>query len=136
VACTGFVSAEERLALLRSADLFAMPSEAELQSIATLEAMAVGLPVVAARARALPELVEAGVNGRLFEPGDVNAAACQIEALLAERDRWPDYAAESRRRAAEHALDRTVTQYEAMYAKAQGVRAAPRPLSVGEAWGG
>ncbi len=37
-----------------------MPSEAELLSIASLEAMACGLPLLVARSRALPELVEEG----------------------------------------------------------------------------
>jgi 1,2-diacylglycerol 3-alpha-glucosyltransferase len=59
----GFVPDEDLPALLNSADLFAMPSTAELLSIATLEAMACGRPVLAARARALPELVSDGDNG-------------------------------------------------------------------------
>jgi len=46
-----------------------MPCPNELQSIATLEAMASGLPVVAANAVALPELIEDGRNGVLFPPG-------------------------------------------------------------------
>ena len=52
--------------------VFAMPSIAELQSIATMEAMASGLPVVAANAMALPHLVHDGENGYLFEPGDID----------------------------------------------------------------
>ena len=52
------------------ATVFAMPSIAELQSIATMEAMASALPVVAANAMALPHLVHHGENGYLFEPGE------------------------------------------------------------------
>jgi glycosyltransferase involved in cell wall biosynthesis len=62
-------SAAFSAALFNCADVFVMPGEAELQSIATLEAMATGLPVLAANAKALPELVVPGVNGDLFEPG-------------------------------------------------------------------
>ena len=52
-----------------------MPSTAELQSIATLEALASGLPVVLADAVALPHLVRDGVNGQLFRPRDIEDLA-------------------------------------------------------------
>ncbi|WP_210481096.1 glycosyltransferase [Naasia sp. SYSU D00948] len=68
--------------VLTEATLFAMPSIAELQSIATMEAMASGLPVVAANAMALPHLVHDGENGYLFPPGDVGALADRIERVL------------------------------------------------------
>ena len=59
-----------------------MPSLAELQSIATMEAMASGLPVVAANAMALPHLVHDGENGYLFEPGDVDDFAGDLTDVL------------------------------------------------------
>ena len=62
------------------ATVFAMPSIAELQSIATMEAMASGLPVVAANAMALPHLVHDGENGYLFEPGDAQDLADKLSA--------------------------------------------------------
>ena len=58
-----------------AADVFAMPGVAELQSIATLEAMASGLPVVAADAMALPHLV-----------GPARTATCSSRATSW---RWP-----------------------------------------------
>jgi glycosyltransferase involved in cell wall biosynthesis len=59
-----------------------MPSIAELQSIATMEAMSSGLPIVAADAMALPHLVRDGENGYLFPPGDAWALADRIERVL------------------------------------------------------
>ncbi len=67
---------------LTRATLFAMPSIAELQSISTMEAMASGLPVVAANAMALPHLVHDGENGFLFEPGNVQEFADRMERIL------------------------------------------------------
>jgi len=111
----GFVPDEDLPALLNSADLFAMPSSAELLSIATLEAMACGRPILAARARALPELVTEGENGRLFGPADAADAARALAALVAEPQRWRAMGAESRKRAMAHALDDMVRCYEDVY---------------------
>jgi len=59
----GYVAAEDLPALYVSSDIFVMPSPEELQSIATLEAIACGKPVLAANMRALPELVTHEING-------------------------------------------------------------------------
>ncbi len=116
----GYVPGEDLPAVLNSADIFVMPSEAELQSIATLEAMATGRPVLLANARALPELVEVGVNGYLFRPGDPEDAARYMRRLLDERDRWPEMGAASRRIAEGHSLERMWETYEGIYAELVG----------------
>jgi glycosyltransferase involved in cell wall biosynthesis len=59
-----------------------MPSTAELQSISALEALAVGLPVVAANAGALPELVHDGENGLLFAPEDSGELSERLTYLV------------------------------------------------------
>lgn len=50
--------------------------------------MASGLPVVAANARALPELVAEAVNGYLFAPNDAGDAARAIAKLLDNQAQW------------------------------------------------
>jgi glycosyltransferase involved in cell wall biosynthesis len=113
---TGFVSREDLPCLLNSVDVFSMPSEAELLSIASLEAMASGLPLLLARSRALPELVDQGENGYLFEPGDVDDAA-RCMALLADHpERWGDMGAASLEKVQEHNLERVLQRYEQLYA--------------------
>ena len=49
-----------------------------------IEAFAAGVPVVAAKSGALPELVEDGVNGFLFDPGDVGALASAIDRCVSD----------------------------------------------------
>ncbi|MDI7274634.1 MAG: glycosyltransferase [Anaerolineae bacterium] len=115
VVFTGYVPGEDLPALLTSADVFAMPSEAELQSIATLEAMATGRPVLAADARALPELVWEGVNGRLFRSGDPHDAARCMAWLLDERERWGAMGAASHVLARGHSVENTIRRYEELY---------------------
>lgn len=112
---TGFVPDEDLTKLVDSADVFLMPSPAELQSIATLEAMALEKPVLAARARALPELVNEGQNGYLFEPGDPGDAADKMRRMLDERERWPEMGRASRRLAEQHHIENTLRAYESLY---------------------
>ncbi len=114
---TGFIPDDDLPALINSIDIFAMPSEAELQSIATLEAMASGKPVIAANARALPELVATGENGYLFTPGDVTDAVRGLQYLLAHRSEWGIMGVASREKAQPHGLENTLRRYETLYYK-------------------
>lgn len=101
---------------LTEATVFAMPSIAELQSIATMEAMASGLPVVAADAMALPHLVHDGENGYLFQPGDVEGFAARLtDVLTADQDRLTAMKRESLRIVAAHDIERTLDTFEALY---------------------
>lgn len=111
----GFVPDDDLPLLLNSADLFVMPSHAELQSIATLEAMASGLPILAARARALPELVTHGVNGHLFTVRNSASAANGINQLMQLRTEWPKMGAISRAKAEAHDHEKVVAQYVQWY---------------------
>lgn len=111
----GFVPEADLPALLHCADCFIMAGHAELQSIATLEAMASGLPVLAADARALPELVTDHCNGFLFPPRSVNALEQAFRRFLRNRHQWPTWGEESRRRACTHDHTRTVEAYARLY---------------------
>ncbi|MFC6707051.1 glycosyltransferase [Flexivirga alba] len=94
-------------------DVFCMPGIAELQSIATLEALATGLPVVLANAVALPHLVEQGANGFLYPPGDITALTQALLTLLAADRRT--MCAVSRHIAERHAARRTVARFDEIY---------------------
>jgi glycosyltransferase involved in cell wall biosynthesis len=71
----------------RAADCFVLPSLTESCSMSLLEAMASGLPVVAARTGGIPELVEDGVNGRLFTRGDVRELSESLAWMLESEER-------------------------------------------------
>jgi glycosyltransferase involved in cell wall biosynthesis len=110
---TGFVP--DLNALLNSVDIFSMPSEAELLSIASLEAMASGRPLLLADAVALPDLVTPGENGYLFKPGDSDDAARYINLLADQRDKWEAMGKVSVEKAQYHGLENTISRYEALY---------------------
>ena len=115
VAFIGFVEPEYLPALYNSADIFVMPSPEELQSIATLEAMACGKPILAANGRALPELVESGVNGDLFQPVQPEDAARKMNQLIENREKWTTMGQVSFERSQAHSLQNTITHYEEQY---------------------
>lgn len=80
----GWVDARGKQELMRSADLYVLPSYIEALPVALLEAMAAGVPVVATRVGGIPDVVEHGVHGLLVEPGDPEALARAIIALLTD----------------------------------------------------
>jgi glycosyltransferase involved in cell wall biosynthesis len=112
---TGFVAQEDLPVLLNSADIFCMPSEAELLSIATLEAMACARPVLLANAVALPELVTDGLNGYLFRPGDPVDAARTMSMLADHPEKWSAMGRASQEKAHYHGIENTLKQYENIY---------------------
>ncbi|MQA08163.1 MAG: glycosyltransferase [Pseudonocardiaceae bacterium] len=120
----GFVSETELLAAYARAEVFCMPGVAELQSLATMEAMAAGKPVVAADAVALPHLVREGQNGWLFPPGDVDTLAARLRMVLGGPGVSTKFGAESTRLIAGHALTATLERFEDIYAEVTGARVA------------
>ncbi|WP_291052655.1 glycosyltransferase [Herbiconiux sp.] len=113
---TGYVTEEELRRAYTRSTVFAMPSIAELQSIATMEAMASGLPVVAADAMALPHLVHDGQNGYLFTPGNAKDLAAKLETVLrAPQEGFDAMKNESLSIVAAHDIDRTLTTFEHLY---------------------
>jgi len=113
---TGYVSDQELRDTLTRATVFAMPSIAELQSIATMEAMASGLPVVAANAMALPHLVHHGVNGYLFEPGNAQDLAAKLTDVLQASDAELRRFKEASLKFIEaHDIERTLNTFESLY---------------------
>jgi glycosyltransferase involved in cell wall biosynthesis len=76
----GFLHGEELAQAYASSDIFIMPSRTETLGLVVLEAMSSGLPVVAARAGGIPELIQDGVSGFLFD--DEAEAVARIEQIL------------------------------------------------------
>jgi glycosyltransferase involved in cell wall biosynthesis len=121
----GFVSEEDLVAAYARAAVFCMPSIAELQSLATLEAMAAGTPVLAADAMALPHLVRPGRNGWLFQPGAVPELTTRLAALLSDAGLRRRMGAVSREIVAEHAIEATLATFEGVYQRLLGRQVTP-----------
>ncbi len=130
---TGYVDETYLRDALTRAKVFAMPSIAELQSISTMEAMATGLPIVAADAMALPHLVHDGENGFLFEPGNVEDLAEKLTTVLTmPDDELMKFKEESIRIVAAHDIQNTLDTFESLYRGEAVLEGVGTPLSHGK----
>lgn len=119
--------------LLSMTDLFLLPSTEESFGLAALEAMASGVPVVAAATGGIPEVVQDGVAGYLCEARDVDAMAKAALKLLTNEALHEKFSKAARARA-ESAFSESavVPLYEKAYEDALTLKKAkrvPEPIS-------
>lgn len=122
----GFVSDEDLVQAYQRCAVFCMPGTAELQSLATMEAMAAGKPIVAADAMALPHLVRPGHNGWLYKPGDVAGLARLLADVVSDVDRRAEMGKASRELIAAHDIENTLNAFEQLYRDVTG-----NPVTLG-----
>jgi N-acetyl-alpha-D-glucosaminyl L-malate synthase BshA len=92
-----FLGKQERVnELLPLADLMLMPSEMESFGLAALEAMACKVPAIATNVGGVAELVDHGLNGLLYEVGDVDGMAAGALSLFKDRERLEEMRQASR----------------------------------------
>lgn len=116
----GYVPREQIAAQYAAAHVFVLASYNEGMSVATLEAMAAGLPVVVTRTGGTAELVEEHVNGLTFDWADLDALTVHLRRLADDRALMHRMGAASRARAAgfswDMAADRYLTIFERLVA--------------------
>jgi glycosyltransferase involved in cell wall biosynthesis len=88
-----------------SMDVFFNPSVTEAFGNVTLEAMASGLPVVAAKATGSQSLVEDKVSGRLITPGAINQFADALQAYCVDEDLRARHGAAGEQRSLDYSWD-------------------------------
>jgi len=102
--------------LLAQAGFFVSSSTSEGISLTLLEAMAIGLPIVATQVGGNPEIVLDGQTGRLVPSQSPEQLAAAMRELLADPSLWSVYGALGRKRVEEQFdITHMVTQYEQLY---------------------
>ena len=102
--------------LLPLADVFLLPSSSESFGLVALEAMSAEVPVVAANAGGLPEVVEHGVTGFLHDPNHIAGHVAAALRLLSDEPLRRAMGRRGRRRAREHfSVDEMVGRYIKVY---------------------
>jgi glycosyltransferase involved in cell wall biosynthesis len=100
---------------LSSFDVFMFPSLDEALGSTLLDAMQVGLPIVASKVGGIPDVVEDGVNGRLVEPEDAEALYAAIDGLLADDEALAAIRARNIEKSRSFSATRMAEAYETLY---------------------
>jgi len=112
---TGFLPCETLNAVYLMGDYFVKPTHYEAFGIAFLEAMSVGLPILSYRVGALPELIEGGANGFLFEVGEVDKIAQKIKELSINKKLYNKISENNREKAKRYQWDKVLDRYMEIY---------------------
>ena len=101
---------------LNSFDIFVLPSLAEGMSNALLEAMSVGVACIATRVGGNSELIEEGLSGLLFEPGDTQSLATLLKDLALDSPQRAHFGINARKRVEKcFGLGRMLHNYGRLY---------------------
>ncbi len=120
---TGYVSDADFPKVFAAADVLAINSPVETQSLIVLEAMATGVPVVGADSGAIPDAVVDGENGFLFRPDDSAALAEGLAKILTDDGLRAKLKEGALKTASEHSLERTTQKLLQVYEMAIAAKA-------------
>ncbi len=141
---TGYLEGEDLAAAYASADLFVLPSKTETLGLVLLEAMASGCPVVACRAGGVPDAVDDGETGFLFEPDDNESFAAAVRRAYDCNGHLYEVRTRARRDAAHHTWGQATGKLRQLYcqvvregaiARVKSPVKLPRRLAAGIARG-
>jgi glycosyltransferase involved in cell wall biosynthesis len=82
----GYRSGADKARLFQEADIFLLPTYAEIFPNVLLEAMAAGLPIVTTDVPVIPEMIQDGVQGRVRKPGDVAGFAAALREFMEDAE--------------------------------------------------
>jgi glycosyltransferase involved in cell wall biosynthesis len=123
-------NSDQLIGLYQNSDLFVLPSLGECFGIATVEAMAAGLPVIASEVGGTADIIEPGRNGFIIPGNDVAALGMAIAAIMGDLARRQNMGAQSRQLAEERFDLRKNAQQTFCYLKQIATATQPYKLPV------
>jgi glycosyltransferase involved in cell wall biosynthesis len=121
----GFLDPRDLARLRAQADIFVLASVAESCSMALLEAMAAGLPLIATNVGGTIELVEHGYNGLLVDPHNADALVAALETLARDPAQRQRFAAANRLLVRERfSWNSIARQYESLFERSLDITQA------------
>ena len=117
----GYLSGEELASAYASGDIFLFPSSTETLGLVLLEAMAAGCPVIGANKGGIPDIINNGINGCLYNPDEKdNGERSLIEAtkkILADKNKKETMRKEARKEAEQWDWNQATLQLQKYYAE-------------------
>ncbi|MGG7200403.1 glycosyltransferase family 4 protein [Clostridium butyricum] len=92
----GWVYGEEKIDIIKSSQIMALPSYNEGLPVSILEAMSYGMPVISTNVGSIEDLIINGINGFLINPGDVEELYHSLKSLIMHRHKWEDFSNNSK----------------------------------------
>lgn len=114
----GWVNPEEVIRNFKHSDILFMPSTSEGLPVVGVQALAMGLAVVASRVGGFVDVVEEGVNGFLYPPEDLIGMQTGLQFLINNPDKLLEFRKQSRRIASNFDLSIVVDEYERIFSEA------------------
>ena len=112
----GWVRNEEKDRLLKSCDLFLLPSYTEGMPMSILDAMGYGLPIVSSDVGGIPKIVKNDENGYMLKAGDVEGFSNAIISVLLDDEKRKSFAVNSYNVAkSKYSLDKHIEEIERVY---------------------
>jgi glycosyltransferase involved in cell wall biosynthesis len=111
----GRADGTELLELYRNADVFVLPSEREGMPLVLLEALAMGLPVVATDVPGNRDVVINGQNGALVPPGDSDRLRQALLSVTSDPGQYGRLSARSRQLAGKYSWEAILAEFERLY---------------------
>jgi len=112
---TGFQEQNEVYKILVSSDIFVLPSIYELFPYTTLEAMSLGVPIVATNVGGNNEIIQENTNGFLVPPKDGNALSLAILKILKDKKLAEKFSQNNLRDIQNFGVEKMVAQTEKVY---------------------
>lgn len=134
--CIGRLNARDLVQAYQNADALLVPSRLEGFGLVAAEAMACGLPVIAANTSSLPEVIEHGKTGLLCPVDDVSAFAAAARTLAQNPARWQAMRQAARSRAvALFSAQEQLMRWIALYQSLSATNAPLQPIPAnGSSW--
>jgi glycosyltransferase involved in cell wall biosynthesis len=120
VTLTGWVTPDEVIDWLAKSDILFMPSLSEGLPVVGVQAIAMGVAIVAGRAGGFVDLVEAGVNGFLVNGNHTDAGVAEIRDLFSNPEKLVSFRKASRRIAQRFDIQEIVNSYDQVLREAAG----------------
>jgi len=107
----GRVSREDCFGWCTAADAFVLNTHFESFSYQIVEAMYSGTPVITTNVGSIPELIESGREGLLFDPDDTDALVAAVKSVVTEKSEWSDRTKAAQAKAETFSVQKTVDSF-------------------------